>query len=87
MEMKKWSNKLKRVVKEQKGARGRSINLAIVSANNHYAGFGPETANTFRKMMGSPSINWQEAKSKYDKLVQTDNANISPEQKSLSDYL
>ena len=32
MEMKKWSNKLKRVTKEQKGARGRNINLAIVSA-------------------------------------------------------
>jgi hypothetical protein len=62
VEMKKWSTKLKRVIKEQKGARGRSINLAIVSANNHYAGFGPETANIFRKMIGLPSINWQEAK-------------------------
>ena len=49
--------------------------------------FGPETANIFRKMIGLPSINWQEAKRKYDKLVQTDNATISPEQKSLSDYL
>ena len=39
-------------IKDQKGARGRNINLAIVSANNHYAGFGPETANTFRKMVG-----------------------------------
>ena len=46
--MKKWSNKLKRVIKEQK---------------------------------------WQEAKRKYDKLVQTDNAAIPTEQKSLSDYL
>jgi hypothetical protein len=35
VEMKKWSSKLKRVVKEQKATRGRSINLAIVSANNH----------------------------------------------------
>ncbi|MFL6379417.1 MAG: DUF72 domain-containing protein [Nitrososphaeraceae archaeon] len=82
-----WSNKLKRVIKGQKGARGRSINLAIVSSNNHYAGFGPETANIFRKMIGLPSINWQEAKKKYDKLVQTDTANIPTEQKSLSDYL
>ena len=85
--MKKQSNKLKRVIKEQKGARGRSINLAIVSANNHYAGFGPETANIFRKMIGLPPIYWQEAKRKYDKLVQTDNAAIPTEQKSLSDYL
>jgi uncharacterized protein YecE (DUF72 family) len=87
IEMKKWSNKLKRVIKEQKSARGRSINLAIVTANNHYAGFGPETANIFRKMVNLPSLNWQEAKMKYDKLVQTDKATIPKEQKSLSDYL
>jgi uncharacterized protein YecE (DUF72 family) len=87
IEMKRWSNKLKRVIKEQKGARGRSINLAIVSANNHYAGFGPETANIFKKMVGLRPINWQEANKKYDKLVQTDNTTIPREQKSLSDYL
>jgi uncharacterized protein YecE (DUF72 family) len=87
-EMKKWSNKLKRVIKEQKAARGRSINLAIVSANNHYAGFGPETANIFRKMIGLSSINWQEDRKKeHGKLIQTDNATIPTEQKSLSDYL
>src|ERR671933_2390642 len=86
VEMKKWSNKLKRVLEEQRGGREKSINLAIVSANNHYAGFGPETANMFRKMIGLPSLNWQEAK-KYDKLVQTDSATIPKEQKSLSDYL
>ena len=70
-----------------KGARGRNINLAIVSANNHYAGFGPETANIFRKMIGLPSLDWQEAKMKSDKLVKIDNTNIPTEQKSLSDYL
>jgi uncharacterized protein YecE (DUF72 family) len=87
IEMKKWSNKLKRVVKEQKGARGKSINLAIVSANNHYAGFGPETANIFRKMIGRRSLDWQDAKQKYDTLIQTDKLGIPKEQKSLSDYL
>jgi hypothetical protein len=40
----------------------------------------------FRKIIGLPSLNWQEAK-KYDKLVQTDSATIPKEQKSLSDYL
>jgi hypothetical protein len=29
-----------------------NINLAIVAANNHYAGFGPWTANTFRENVG-----------------------------------
>jgi hypothetical protein len=26
--------------------------FVIVAANNHYAGFGPATANSFRKMLG-----------------------------------
>jgi hypothetical protein len=34
----------------------------------------PETANIFRKMIGLPSVNWEEAKMKYDKPVQTDKA-------------
>jgi hypothetical protein len=79
--------KLKRVIKEQKAAREKSINLAIVTANNHYAGFGPETANIFRKMIGLPLLNWEETKRKYNKLVQITNANLPTEQKSLSDYL
>ena len=38
MEMKNWSSKVKRVINEE--GRGRnSINLAMVSANNHYTGF------------------------------------------------
>ena len=53
MEIKKWTSKVKRMLKEE--GRGRnSINLAIVSANNHYAGFGPGTASIFRKMVGLP---------------------------------
>jgi hypothetical protein len=81
-------HKLKRVIKEQRGGREKSINLAIVTANNHYAGFGPETANIFRKMVGLPSLNWQNAKQDYDKLIQTHiNPAIPAEQKSLSDYL
>ena len=56
MEMKKWSSKVKRVINEE--GRRKSINLAIVSANNHYAGFGPGTANIFRKMIGLPEAEW-----------------------------
>ena len=59
MEIKKWAGKVRRVVKEE--GRGRkNINLAIVSANNHYAGFGPGTANIFRKMIGLPELTWGE---------------------------
>jgi uncharacterized protein YecE (DUF72 family) len=52
MEMKKWASKVKRTLKEEGRGRIKSINLAIVSANNHYAGFGPGTANIFRSMIG-----------------------------------
>jgi hypothetical protein len=38
-------------------------------------------------MIGLPSLDWQEAKMKSDKLVQTDKVSIPTEQKSLSDYL
>jgi uncharacterized protein YecE (DUF72 family) len=60
MEMKKWSSKVKRTIKEkeERGGRRKNINLAIVSANNHYAGFGPGTANIFRKMVGLPEAAW-----------------------------
>jgi hypothetical protein len=57
-EMQSWANKLK-LVQEDKETADR-VKLAIVSANNHYADFGPATANLFRTMMDLPSINWKE---------------------------
>jgi hypothetical protein len=33
--------------------------LAIIAANNHYAGFGPGTANMFRNMLGLPEAKWE----------------------------
>lgn len=33
--------------------------LAIVVANNHYAGFGPASANGFRKMLGLKEVVWE----------------------------
>ena len=45
--------------------RRKGINIAIVSANNHYAGFGPSTANIFRKMVGLPEAEW--SKEEYKK--------------------
>jgi hypothetical protein len=38
--------------------------FAIVAANNHYAGFGPATANSFRKMLGLKEAAWEEMKQK-----------------------
>jgi hypothetical protein len=37
----------------------KASNLAIVSANNNYAGFSPyRAANIFRKMIGLPEATW-----------------------------
>ena len=53
-ELKIWSDSIDRVKDRAK--------LAIVAANNHYAGFGPGTANSFRKMVGLKEVNWEEMK-------------------------
>jgi hypothetical protein len=38
----------------------RKINLEIVAANYHYAGFGPGTANIFRKMLDLSEVTWND---------------------------
>lgn len=43
-ELRLWSHSVQRAKEKAK--------FAIVAANNHYAGFGPATANSFRKMVG-----------------------------------
>jgi len=50
-EMKKWARFLKKAKEEH-----REINLA--AANNQYVGFGPVTANTFRKVMDLSEVTW-----------------------------
>ena len=55
--MKKRARFLKRDREEEQ----ETINLAIVAANNHYAGLGPATANTFRKMLDlSAKVTWND---------------------------
>ena len=46
LEMQKWAENIKNVQGDE------HIKLAIVAANNHYAGFGPGTVNIFRNMLG-----------------------------------
>jgi hypothetical protein len=36
------------------------LNLRIIAANNHYAGFGPGTANTFRKILDLSEVTWDD---------------------------
>jgi hypothetical protein len=49
-ETQKWADNVKNVQKD-----GR-----VRQANNHYAGFGPGTANIFRNMLGLPEAKWEE---------------------------
>ena len=55
--MKKWARFLKKAREQHK-----KINLTIVAANNHYARFGPGTANTFRKMLDLSEVSWDEVR-------------------------
>ena len=52
-EMEYWSDKFETVDQNEKG-----VKIGIVTANNHYAGFGAATANMFRLMRGLPSVEW-----------------------------
>jgi uncharacterized protein YecE (DUF72 family) len=81
-EMKKWARKLNRIAETEKD----KVNLAIVAANNHYAGFGPETANMFRKMLGLSEVTWKDKKvplTEEDKLL----SSTDSKQTTLSDFL
>ena len=91
MEMKKWASKVKRTIKEEGGRGRKSINLAIVSANNHYAGFGPGTANIFRKMVGLPEAAWSSEEDDKSYLPSSNGSyiqqNHDSNQSSLSDFM
>jgi uncharacterized protein YecE (DUF72 family) len=53
-EMDSWAKTVNRVK--------HRLSFGIVAANNHYAGFGPATANGFRRMVGLPEVVWDEMK-------------------------
>ncbi len=55
-ELRTWSYTVQRVKNK--------ANYAIVAANNHYAGFGPATVNSFRRLMGLKEVVWEEMKQK-----------------------
>lgn len=45
-----------------KAQQDKKLKIGIVAANNHYAGFGPGTANQFRKMLGMPEAEFKDEK-------------------------
>jgi uncharacterized protein YecE (DUF72 family) len=63
-EMHYWATELERV------QTGHSLKMVIVAANNHYAGFGPGTANNFRKMLDLPeALYYENGQSKQPSLL------------------
>ena len=83
-EMRKWARQLLRVQKED-----TKLNLAIIAANNHYAGFGPVTANMFRKIIGLPEVNWIHTKKIKEQHIYPDPFTSSSldKQSTISDFL
>jgi len=83
-EMVNWANRLKEVEKHE-----RDVESAMVAANNHYAGFGPETTNMFREMLGLKRVEWGDDKdiSRKVEFEEVKNHKVaSLKQTSLSDY-
>jgi hypothetical protein len=77
--MERWARIVKRAGKEQRD----NLNLAIVSANNHYAGFGLGTSNTFRKMLELSEVTCNDVKISHSEGMKSSNT----KQTSLSDFL
>jgi uncharacterized protein YecE (DUF72 family) len=89
LEMNKWAGRIKRV-KQDRGSSssnsscssnssssGKEISLTIVAANNHYAGFGPGTANMFRKMVGLSEVSWTDEMSPRQQQIDASNSPLS----------
>ena len=92
-EMQKWADQIKNIQKYEK-----SVLRAIISANNHYAGFGPATVYNFRQIMEIPQISLEERKDviipKYSYFGDSSNKESKdegeenkPKQTSISDFL
>ena len=74
--MEKWAESIKTIQDER-------INLAIVAANNHYAGFGPGTAKVFRNMFRMPEAKWDTEKEQEQEATH----DLDSKQSTTSDFL
>ena len=86
--MKYWSDKFGTILEENED----KVKVGIVTANNHYAGFGASTANMFRVMSGLPPVEWGTQKeleniaALKDSNHGKDTYNKKTRQKTLLDY-
>jgi hypothetical protein len=56
-ELEMWSDSVRRVKDYNNKTK-----FMVAAANSHYAGFGPATANSFRKKVGLKEAVWEEMK-------------------------
>jgi len=68
-EMERWAGHLKE--------KGDSVENAYVFFNNHFAGFGPESVNEFRRLLGMIEVDWK---------AQQDTAPVDTSQKTLTGF-
>ena len=81
LDMQKWVDNLKTGEDEH-------IKLAIMTANNHYAGFGPGTVNIFRNMLGLPEAKWWEKQEEDEQQKHLEQYPASDyKQRTLSDFI
>lgn len=74
VDIQKWVDILKTVEDEP-------IKLAIMTANNHYAGLGPGTVNIFRNMLGLTEAKWEEKDEEHERPAP------DSKQRTLSDFI
>jgi len=79
LDMQKWAENIKAVQDEH-------AKFAIVTANNHYAGFGPGTANIFRNMLGLPEAKWEDTGKDQEQEASRQH-DLDVKQSTLSDFL
>jgi uncharacterized protein YecE (DUF72 family) len=70
LEMKQWADEIKNVESGNERGKSKYVSLAMIAANNHYAGFGAGTANLFRKMVGLSELSWDNQQEIQEKVQQ-----------------
>jgi uncharacterized protein YecE (DUF72 family) len=79
VEMERWAEKVKAIEDER-------VKLAIIAANNHYAGFGPGTANVFRNMLGLAEAKCEDTGKDQEQEASAQDY-LGVKQSTLSDFL
>ena len=79
-ELQYWSDKVKQITENV----ADRVELAIVAANNHYAGFGPGTANVFRRLLGLSEATWKDKEVSF--VEEKQHKSLPTKQTTLSDF-